>query len=225
MITLAGVTHKDLLLNSDIALPVLQVNIELSRFFLFAPILLLLLHLGLLGQLVLLARKTLEFAAAIRMLEISDQRTHPLRLELDNFFFVQAMAGPERSRVVSASSRRVVADAGRPARAHAALRADRVPALPRRRPSPGLHRLAVLADIVLLLLIGVFLTRPEVSFFRAFRRTGVHNPGAAGVGGAAGRVAASRVRGDDPGRGGGRLAVTSSTERSAIERGGRYVFG
>src|SRR5689334_13447892 len=100
-ITVAGVTHKDLLLNSAITLPVLQVNIELTRFFLFAPIVLVLLHLGVVGQLVLLARKTLEFASSIRMLEISDQRSHPLRLELDNFFFVQAMAGPERSRVVS----------------------------------------------------------------------------------------------------------------------------
>jgi hypothetical protein len=93
LITVAGVTHKDLLLNTAITLPVLQVNIELTRFFLFAPIVLVLLHLGVIGQLVLLARKTLEFASSIRMLEISDQRTHPLRLELDNFFFVQAMPG------------------------------------------------------------------------------------------------------------------------------------
>ena len=100
LITVAGISHKDLLLNSDITLPVLQVKIELTRFFLFAPILLVLLHLGLMGQLVQLARKTLEFAASIRMLETTDQRTHPLRLELDNFFFAQAIAGPERSRVV-----------------------------------------------------------------------------------------------------------------------------
>ena len=98
---MAGISHKDLLLNSDITLPILQVRIELTRFFLFAPILLVLLHMGLIGQLVLLARKTLEFAASIRMLESTDQRTHPLRLELDNFFFVQAIAGPERSRIVS----------------------------------------------------------------------------------------------------------------------------
>ncbi len=100
LITIAGIGHKDLLLNSDITLPILQVRIELTRFFLFAPILLVLIHVGLIGQLVLLARKTLEFAASIRMLETTDQRTHPLRLELDNFFFVQAIAGPERSRIV-----------------------------------------------------------------------------------------------------------------------------
>ncbi|HET6926766.1 MAG TPA: hypothetical protein VFI48_07935, partial [Hyphomicrobiaceae bacterium] len=72
LLTVAGVGHKELLLNSDIVLPILQVKIELTRFFIFAPILLVLLHLGLMGQLVQLARKTLEFAASIRMLETSD---------------------------------------------------------------------------------------------------------------------------------------------------------
>jgi hypothetical protein len=100
LITVAGITHKDLLLNSDIPLPILQVKIELTRFFLFAPILLVLIHIGVICQLVLLARKTLEFASAVRLLETTDQRTHPLRLELDNFFFVQALAGPERSLIV-----------------------------------------------------------------------------------------------------------------------------
>ena len=57
-----------------------------------------LLHLGLMSQLVLLARETLEFDHAIRLLETTDKRTHPLRLELNNFFFVQAIAGPSVQR-------------------------------------------------------------------------------------------------------------------------------
>ena len=141
LITVAGVTHKDLLLNAAITLPVLQVNIELTRFFLFAPIVLVLLHLGVVGQLVLLARKTLEFGSSIRMLEISDQRTHPLRLELDNFFFVQAMAGPgAQPHRQHLPARHVVADAGGPAAGHAALHPDRVPALPRCRHHLGASR-------------------------------------------------------------------------------------
>src|SRR5690349_2061877 len=76
LLTVAGVTHKDLLLNTAITLPVLQVGIEMTRFFLFAPVVLVLLHLGVVGQLVLLTRKTLEFASSIRMLEISDERSH-----------------------------------------------------------------------------------------------------------------------------------------------------
>ena len=102
VITVAGITHRDLLLNNDIALPILQVKIDLMRFFLFAPFLLMLFHLGVVSQLVMVARKTLEFDRALRMLEVSDKRTHPLRLELHNFFFVQAIAGPERSRIMSA---------------------------------------------------------------------------------------------------------------------------
>ena len=46
-----------------------------------------------LAQLVLLARKTLEFDQAVQNLEATDRRTHPLRLELHNFFFVQASPG------------------------------------------------------------------------------------------------------------------------------------
>ena len=102
MIAVAGVTHKDLLLERAVELPVLQVEIQLAQFFQFAPLILVLLHLGLISQLVLLARETIELDRAIRMLETTDRRTHPLRLELNNFFFVQAIAGPQRSAVMSA---------------------------------------------------------------------------------------------------------------------------
>src|SRR5688572_21269382 len=102
LIAIASVTHRDLLLAGDVTLPLLQVRIGLIRFFLLVPILFVLLHVGLLGKLALLARKTLEFDAAVRLLESTDQRSHPLRLELDNFFLVQVIAGPDRSRVVSA---------------------------------------------------------------------------------------------------------------------------
>ena len=71
LLTVAGVTHKDLLLNTAITLPVLQVSIEMTRFFLFAPILLVLLHLGVMGQLVQLARKTLEHGGSTDATRIS----------------------------------------------------------------------------------------------------------------------------------------------------------
>jgi uncharacterized protein YjbI with pentapeptide repeats len=176
LITVAGISHKDLLLNSDITLPILQVKIELSRFFLFAPILLVLLHLGLMGQLVQLARKTLEFAASIRMLETSDQRTHPLRLELDNFFFAQAIAGPERSRIVGMFLHGmswltiVVAPV-------VLLLYVQLVFLPYHDLTiTWVHRLTLIADIALVVFIGVFLWRLETSFFRAFLRTSLHHP-------------------------------------------------
>jgi hypothetical protein len=56
LITVAGVSHKDLLLNNDVSLPILQVKIPLTRFFLFVPVLLVLMHMAVIAQLVLLAR-------------------------------------------------------------------------------------------------------------------------------------------------------------------------
>src|SRR4029079_16117062 len=91
MSAVPGVAHEALLLETPVQLPILQVNIQLKQFFQFAPIVLALLPLCELVQLVLLARKTLEFDRAIRFLETSHMRTHPMRLELHNFFFVQAI--------------------------------------------------------------------------------------------------------------------------------------
>src|SRR5262245_18271132 len=101
-LTVASLTHRDLLVDAGIALPLLQVRIDLGRFFLAASAILAFLHLAMVAHFALLARKTLEFDASLRLLESTDLRSHPLRLELDSFFFVQALAGPERSRVVSA---------------------------------------------------------------------------------------------------------------------------
>jgi len=176
LITLAGVTHKDLLLNADITLPVLQVKIDLTRFFLFAPIVLVLLHAGVVGQLVLLARKTLEFAAAVRMLETSDQRTHPLRLELDNFFFVQALAGPERSRVLGffLNGMSWLTLVVMPVLMLLYLQLVFLPFHDIN--ITWAHRLALGADIALIVFCGVFLLRLETSFFRAFARTSRYHP-------------------------------------------------
>ena len=73
-IAVAGVSHRDLLVNSPLALPVLQVSIDMTRFFMFAPFVLVLLHLGVLVQHVMLARKVVEFDDAVQLLEASE---HP----------------------------------------------------------------------------------------------------------------------------------------------------
>src|SRR5262245_49400434 len=102
VIAVAGVSHRDLLLETPVTLPIMGVSIQQSLFFQFAPVILVLFHVGVVAQLVLLARKTLEFDHAVRALEMTDRRNHPLRLELHNFFFVQAVAGPHRSAVMGA---------------------------------------------------------------------------------------------------------------------------
>lgn len=176
VIAVAGVTHKDLLLETPVSLPILQVNIQIAQFFAFAPIVLVLLHLGLVSQLALLARETLEFDYAIRMLETTDKRTHPLRLELNNFFFVQAIAGPYRSRVMSVFLHGmswltlVVLPV-------LLLVYIQVVFLPYHDIDiTWTHRIALLVDIVMLISIGIFLMRAETSFTQAFLRTTSSHP-------------------------------------------------
>jgi uncharacterized protein YjbI with pentapeptide repeats len=176
MIAIAGVTHKDLLLETPVALPIMQVSIQQAQFFQFAPLILVVLHIGVISQLVLLARKTLEFDAAVRSLETSERRSHPLRLELHNFFFVQGIAGPHRSAIMSAFL-------------HAMswltlvilpvilILYIQIKFLPYHDAEiTWTHRIVLVTDIAMLILIGVFLTRAETSFFQAFFRSSLQHP-------------------------------------------------
>ena len=192
-LTVGALTHRDLLLDAGMVLPLLQVRIDLARFFVVAPAVFALLHLMLVAQLVLLARKTLEFDAALRLLESTDRRSHPLRLELDSSFFVQAMAGPERSRVVSAVLHGI-AWLTLLILPLLLLLSMQVAFLPFHHAMvTAVQRAVVLADVVLLLLAGVFLMRAETSFLGAVLRLGFNNPGSAAFGLAvlAGAAAAS----------------------------------
>ena len=176
LVAVAGVTHKDLLLSRDVTLPLLQVDIGLRRFFLFAPILLVLCHLGVVVQLTLLARKTLELDTAMRMLEVTDRRTHPLRLELHNFFFVQAIAGPQRSRIMSIFLH-LMSWLTLVILPVLLLLTVQVTFLPYHDATISwAHRAILMVDIVMLLLLGVFLLRPETSFLRAIGTTMRRHP-------------------------------------------------
>jgi uncharacterized protein YjbI with pentapeptide repeats len=177
LVTVAGITHRDLLLNAGVVLPLLQARIDLSRFFLAAPAVLALLHLGLLAQFVLLARKALEFNGALRLLESTDLRTHPLRLELDSFFFVQAIAGPERSRLVSGFLNAIgwITLVGLPLLLLIYLQVVFLPF--HDAAITTVQRAIVLADITLVALVGVFLLRTETSYLGAFLRLALNNPG------------------------------------------------
>jgi uncharacterized protein YjbI with pentapeptide repeats len=176
-VALAGVTHSHLLLNSNIALPLLQMEMALTRFFILAPLLLLAAHIGLLGQLVLTVRKILEFDSSVRLLESTDRRSHPLRLELDNFFLVQLLAGPDRSRIVSAYLNGIawVTILAAPL---ALLLYLQIAFLPFHDTQLTLlHRVAVVADLGALMLFGVFLLQPAENYFVALMRGAAHNPG------------------------------------------------
>ncbi len=176
MVAVAGVTHRDLLLETPVELPILQVKIQLTQFFEFAPIVLVLLHMGVVAQLVLLARKVLEFDQSIRLLETTEKRTHPLRLELHNFFFVQAVAGPHRSRVLGTFLHGlswltlVILPV-------VLILFIQVSFLPYHDVQiTWVHRVALVADVIMLVAIGIFLSRAETSFFAAFFRASASNP-------------------------------------------------
>jgi uncharacterized protein YjbI with pentapeptide repeats len=176
LIAVAAVSHKELLLDAAVALPILQARVPLTGFFTGAPFLLLLVHMLVIGQFVMLARKALEFSAAVRMLEVSERRTHPLRLELDNLFLVQAIAGPERARVLgallhSASWGSLVV---LPVLLLLYIQAAFLPY--HDAAITSLQRGALLCDIALLVLVSVFLWRLETSVLRAFWRTGLNHP-------------------------------------------------
>lgn len=176
MVAVAGVTHRDLLLEAPVSLPILQVSIPVVHFFEFAPVLLLLFHVGLLAQLALLARKALEFDHAVRALEPGSRRSHPLRLEVHSFFFVQAIAGPHRS-VVMGALLRAISWLTLVILPVLLLVFVQIKFLPYHDVAiTWLHRILIGVDIAVLVLIGVFLTRAEASFIGALFRTARRHP-------------------------------------------------
>jgi hypothetical protein len=97
-VALAGITHKDLLLNTPVALPLLQVEISLQGFFVFGPVILVLIHVGILLQHVMLARQTRDLHERITKFEGTGLfRSHRTRMHLHSYFFTQLIAGPNRS--------------------------------------------------------------------------------------------------------------------------------
>jgi uncharacterized protein YjbI with pentapeptide repeats len=181
-LTVASLTHRDMLLDAGLALPLLQVRIGLVHLFVAAPVVFALAHLMLVAHFAVLSRKTLEFDAALRLLESTDLRSHPLRLELDSFFFVQALAGPERSRVVSAFLNAIgwLTLLVLPV---LLLVWMQVAILPLHHPGvTALQRTVVLTDVVLVLLAGVFVMRAETTLFGAVLRLAFNNPGSMAFG-------------------------------------------
>jgi hypothetical protein len=97
-IALAGITHRDLLLDTPIPLPLLQVPIALQGFFLFGPVILVLIHMGILLQHVMLARQAREFHNRVANFEGRGLfRNHGVRVHLHPYVFTQLIAGPQRS--------------------------------------------------------------------------------------------------------------------------------
>jgi uncharacterized protein YjbI with pentapeptide repeats len=99
VVTLAGVSHKALLLNSPVKLPIINADIPLVGFFQYAPAMLLLVYLSLLVQHVILARKYRKFTDAIAPYEIETGSQHPARERVQSYVFAQMLAGPAPNRI------------------------------------------------------------------------------------------------------------------------------
>jgi hypothetical protein len=99
VVTLASVSHKDLLLNSPVRLPIINADIPLVGFFQYAPAMLLLVYLSLLVQHVILARKYRRFTDALASYELKARTRHVAREWVHSYVFSQILAGPEANRI------------------------------------------------------------------------------------------------------------------------------
>ena len=109
LVTLAGVSHKALLLDNPVQLPiVVNVDIPLRSFFLYAPALLLLVYLSLLIQHVILARKYRKFKEAIAPYERETGTEHPARERVHSYVFSQILVGPKPSPITNRVMRLIV---------------------------------------------------------------------------------------------------------------------
>jgi uncharacterized protein YjbI with pentapeptide repeats len=164
LVTIASLTHKDLLLNTPVMLPFLQVQIPLLRFFVFAPILLLVVHALVLVQHVIL-RGTIQ--AFNQSLGDDAGKDDPLRLELSAYFVVQAYAGPRRPALItgllfSASWLTLVL---LPVLAFLYFQ---VAFLPRHQAAiTWAHRIYLSVDLLLLFLMGTLILFPDRNFLSA----------------------------------------------------------
>ena len=174
IVALAGVSHRDLLLNSPIDLPLLGISVALDRFFLFAPPLFILIHIGMMLQHVVLTRKVYAFLDAVereerRMKTASGAaRVHPLRYELSSNFFTQFLAGPPQSGILTFMQQLIVW-VTLVLLAAVVLLYFQIAFLPFH--DIGLtwaHRIYVLIDLVLVGIIGTFLPSPLTGFWPSF---------------------------------------------------------
>jgi hypothetical protein len=178
VIALAGVTHKDLLLNTPVKLPLLDVEIALRSFFLFGPMILVLIHFGLMLQHAMLARKIHELHDRVRRFEgPGGFRTHRVRVQLHSYHYTQLIAGPYRSRsfAIFLSLMTWLTLVILPV---LLLLHFQVTFLPYHDLTvTWAHRLFLLADLGLIAIMGIFMRYPGQSFVTGFGANMAQRPG------------------------------------------------
>lgn len=100
-VTLAGIGHKDLLLDAPTLLPFVNVKIPLTSFFLIAPLVLLFFHFGLLIQHAMLFEKLIDFKTALKaqgLERLNKAETPSVYSEVHSYFFTQSIVGGAKKR-------------------------------------------------------------------------------------------------------------------------------
>jgi len=166
---LVSVTHANLLVAAPVKLPILGGEIRLTTFFLFAPIILLVVHFHLLMQHALLARKVRNLHDRVTQFEGKEHfRMHPVRTHLHSYFFTQLIAGPFRSMflrllllLMSWSTLTLLP--------LAVLLGFQITFLPFHDIDvTWAHRAYVIADLLIIVIVGIFIRFPEKSFVAGF---------------------------------------------------------
>jgi hypothetical protein len=109
-IAAGAVTHRDLLLESPVKLPFLNVELPLKAFFILGPLVFLILHAYVLLHFVLLAGKIGAFHLELQSQIFREDARTQLRRQLPSNIFVQSLAGPRevRTGVIGFLLRRII---------------------------------------------------------------------------------------------------------------------
>jgi uncharacterized protein YjbI with pentapeptide repeats len=97
-IAAGAVTHRDLLLESAVKLPFLNVELPLKAFFILGPLVFPVVHAYVLLHFLLLAGKIGAFHAELQKQISEDEKRGQLRRQLPSNIFVQFLAGPREVR-------------------------------------------------------------------------------------------------------------------------------
>jgi len=98
VIAAGTVTHRQLLLEGPVKLPVLNIDLPLVGFFFLAPILYVIFHAYVLIQVLLLGRTALAYNAALERAVPAPADNSAMRQRLANTLFAQIFAGSPRER-------------------------------------------------------------------------------------------------------------------------------
>ncbi|WP_088348826.1 MULTISPECIES: pentapeptide repeat-containing protein [Rhodomicrobium] len=176
-VTLAGIGHRDLLLDKPLTLPILEAQVNLTGFFLFAPLIPLMVHLGVLIQHVQLARQCRELHRRIAIFEgASLFRAHRHRMHLNSYFFTQLIAGGPRGGLF-AFFMALIAWQTLGLLPVILLLDFQTSFLPvHNLDVTWPQRAYVVLDVVLLAIFAVYMRYPTASFVSGFGRTIVERP-------------------------------------------------